>query len=185
MQAYHELPYHNTAEISEQVVEYLKNSTDFLSNNSNHVWNTLDFKSILHTCPALVEYFKIYKLLPKSFSMSVCYHNMDLHYDPPGTSVTLRVNFPILNTANSLVRWYTISDEDYAALPFVLDRFGNKYEDISVLPRDRLTLFAEYDMKNPVAFNVRIPHEVVLLENATVPRIVLSCTLHNELLSLL
>lgn len=179
MLAYYELPYNNTDQISLQVLDYLKHSTSLLVAKPDTPWIFLDRNLILDACPELIEFFKHYKLLPRDISVTICYENLTLHYDAP--PVVAKVNFPIQNTANSVNRWYTISHKDYATLPQITDPFGRKHEDISVLPKEKLTLFAEYyDMANPIVFHSRIPHEVVLLENATVPRIVLSCTFHNE-----
>lgn len=179
MLAYYELPYDNTDQIAEQVLNYLKDNTGLLDNRPSVPWNFLDRDSVLKSCPALLEYFKNHKLMPRDISVTVCYDNLSLHYDSP--PVIGKVNFPILNTANSVNRWYTISESDYDNLKWVEDPFGRKHEDILSLPKDRLTLFAEYrGMVNPIVLHSRIPHEVVLLDNAVVPRIVLSCTFYND-----
>lgn len=179
MRAYHELPYTNTELISAQVLDYLKHKTNLLVDKPNNPWNFLDRNSVLDACPSLIDFFKLHKLIPRNISVTICYADLPLHYDAP--PVIAKINFPVLNTTNSVNRWYTISDSDYASLPWVDDGQGSTHEDISVLSRDQLTLFTEYyGMSNPIVFHSRIPHEVVLLDNAITPRIVLSCTFHNE-----
>ena len=179
MRAYYELPYSNTDLISSQVLDYLKHNTSLLIDKPENPWTFLDRNLVLSACPALLDFFKQHKLIPRDISVTVCYENLSLHYDAP--PIVAKINFPILNTANSVNRWYTISDEDYNKLPWSADSLGQQHEDITMLSKERLTLFAEYhDMTNPIVFHSRIPHEVVLLENAVTPRIVLSCTFHNE-----
>jgi len=179
MLAYYELPYSNTTQISLQVYEYLKNKTNLLTSKPDVPWNFLDKNSIIKSCPTLFDFFKIHKLIPRDISVTILYENLTLHYDAP--PVVAKINFPILNTANSVNRWYTLNDSDYASLPWTDDPFSRSHEDISNFPKERLTLFSEYyGMPNPIVFHSRIPHEVVLLENSITPRIVLSCTFHNE-----
>ena len=179
MLAYYELPYSNTNQIASQVLAYLTEHTDLLKIKPNTPWNFLDRNTVLDACPSLLDFFKLNKLLPRDISVTICYEDLALHYDAP--PVTAKINFPILNTANSVNRWYTISAEDYKNLLWVSDPFGRSHEDATSIPKERLTLYAEYTgMLNPIVFHSRIPHEVILLENAITPRIVLSCTFHNE-----
>lgn len=179
MKSYYELPYNNTDLISVQILDYLKHNTSLLTRKPDVPWNFLNRDSVLESAPILLDFFKQYKLIPRDISVTVLYEDLALHYDTP--PVVAKVNFPILNTANSVNRWYTISDEDFQRLPRIADPFGREHEDVSQLPKDRLTLFGEYyGMTNPIVFHSRIPHEVILLENAVTPRIVLSCTFHNE-----
>jgi len=179
MRAYHELAYNNTYQISSQVLEYLSTKTSLLVDKLETPWNFLDRNLVLESCPALQDFFKLYKLIPRDISVTICYKNLSLHYDAP--PIIAKINFPVMNTLNSVNRWYTITDEDYASLPWIDDGLGHTHENVAVLPKEKLTLFAEYyGMKNPIVFHSRIPHEVVLLENTTSPRVVLSCTFHNE-----
>jgi hypothetical protein len=179
MLAYYELFYNDTNQISLEVNNYLINETALLYTQPVVPWNFLNRDSILKFCPSLNDFFKIYKLIPRDLSVTICHEDLKLHYDSP--PVVAKINFPILNTKNTVNRWYSISDDDYRLLPQISDPFGNLHEDITNFPKEQLTLFAEYyDMANPIVFHSRIPHEVILLENSITPRIVLSCTFHNE-----
>ena len=179
MRAYYELPYNNTEIISVQVLDYPKHQTSLLVDKPKIPWNFLDRNTVLDACPELLAFFKLHKLVPRDISVTICYEDLELHYDAP--PVVAKINFPVLNTANSVNRWYTISDADYASLPWVSDGQGSLHEDIKSLSKEKLIIFDEYSgMTSPIVFHSRIPHEVILLENATTPRIVLSCTFHNE-----
>ena len=184
MLAYYELPYDNTDQIANQVLAYLNKHTTLLKSKPQIPWNFLNRNEILANCPALFEYFKNHKLVPRDISVTICYDDLGLHYDAP--PVIAKINFPILNTTNSVNRWYTISDDDYNSLEWIDDGLGRKHENILALPKEKLQLFAEYsNMTNPIVFHSRIPHEVILQNGATFPRIVLSCTFYNEPVHLL
>ena len=181
MRAYYELPYDTVDLISQQVYHYLQTEATLTIQKPDFPWNYLDKKSVLDASPELLNFFKLYKLLPRDISATVCYDDLELHID--ALPVYAKVNIPVNNTKNSVNYWYSISKEDFQSLPLITDhvRDGQVHEDISKLPKEKLTLIAEYhNMINPIVFNSRIPHEVKLLGDAITPRIVLSCTFHNE-----
>ena len=181
MKPYYELQCSDVDQISHEVYEYLHSNTNLLDQTHDQEWHYLDRNSVIANCPTLLDFFKLYRLVPRDLAVTICYNDFAVHIDSP--PVIAKINFPVLNTKNTVNRWYTMSDEDFQNLPKIPDvaKDGYYHEDMTNFPKERLTLMAEYhNMTNPIVFNSRIPHEVVMLGDNLTPRVVLSCTFANE-----
>jgi hypothetical protein len=156
MKSYVELPCDNIKTISSEIYQFLQTETN-LANTTEYKWHFIDCKHLLDHAPALVNFFKQYKLLPRHAAVTIITDDSHLPMHVDELPVIAKVNIPVLNTQGWANRWY-----------------------------ENNQLVAELlDMDQPVAFNSQIPHSVEKTTATNMPRIVASFTFHNEPLELL
>lgn len=151
MKCYVELPCNNVKDISEQIYQYLKNNTGIL-NTAEYGWHFVDCTDLLKNAPDLIEYFKENKLLPRHAAITIATENAHLFRHTDAPPVIAKINFPVINTAGWVNRWY-IDDKIVAEL---------------------------LDMQQPIVFNSSIEHGVERITATQLPRIVASFTFNNE-----
>lgn len=151
MKCYVELPCDNVEIISNQIYQYVKEKTDIL-NTTTYGWHFVECRELLTNAPALIEYFKKNKLIPRHAAITIVTESGHLpkHTDEP--PVVAKINFPVLNTTGWANRWF-----------------------------DGDTVIAELlDMNLPIVFNSQIEHSVDKITATEVPRLVASFTFQNE-----
>jgi hypothetical protein len=156
MKPYVELDCDNISKISVGIYKFLKEYTDIL-HTTNYGWHFIDCKKLLGEVPELLEYFKIYKLVPRHAAITIITKDEHLSKHIDELPVIAKINFPVLNTDGWANRWYK-NDKIVAEL---------------------------LDMKNPIVFNSQIMHSVEKTTATKIPRIVASFTFHNEPLDML
>ena len=126
MKAYHKLDCDNLEEIQNQVLAWinLKNPKVL---KSNSLWNKIDTVDLIRSTPALTKYCQSMDLKIREVALTIINHSQDadLHIDE--LPITTKINIPILNTRNSVNRWYEIPDEILSATDPVINEFGKKY----------------------------------------------------------
>jgi len=153
---YSVLPCDNIDVISASIYDFLKTETELLT-TTQFGWHFIDLQSVLKHSPALFDFFRRNKLIPRHAAITIVETNDHLpkHVDEP--PVIAKVNIPVSNTEHWANRWY-IDDSMVAEL---------------------------IGMNQPIVFNSQIPHSVEMLAGANTPRIVASFTFHNEPLDIL
>jgi hypothetical protein len=184
MKPYHKLECNNLKDIQQQVLSWIFSKNPAIL-DSKQLWNKIDTADLIASTPSLTEYFKVLKLKLRELAITVTKEkkDVDLHIDE--LPVTAKINIPILNTENSYNRWYEIPKELFESTTPVVNQFGKKYYTFKNIDYSRLQLLGEIELINPVVFNSQIAHNIILKENAKLPRIVLSCTFFKEPVELL
>ena len=151
MKCYAELSCDNVDVIAKQIYQYVSENTDILS-TEEFGWHFVDCKELLKYAPALVDYFKQNKLIPRHAAITIVTesHHLPKHIDEP--PVIAKINFPVVNTAGWVNRWYN----------------------------DNTVIAELFDMKMPIVFNSQISHSVEKIIDTKLPRVVASFTFHTE-----
>ena len=182
--AVHELPTHNLKDIQDQVMQWIKNNTDFLDDKtSKGFWMKIDYKDLARSAPALIKYFKFVKIPVQEITVGVLTEVMTggftLHHGAPPRN--FKINFPIYNTDDVYTEWYDIPDEDISKFPETENphttETANCYNLSSIHSTvDKLyPLRIRYHMQScPIVFNSYLPHRVMPGPNAKYPRIMLA-----------
>lgn len=167
--------------ISDRVVEYLQTETDLFDNlASRSLWNKLDTRALVQAVPELVGYFRAFGLQLKEVAVTVCNSNKNavLHIDE--LPVVAKINFPILNTQDSLNLWYDVPKELMDQVSPILNEFGKAFYDFSLIDLSKCKKIAEVELLTPVVFNSQIPHMIDMSNCKEFPRLVLTCMFFNE-----
>jgi len=183
MKPYHQLECNNLTEIQQQVLAWiqLKNS-QILS--SNQLWNKIDTANLIKFAPALIKYCQSLNLKIREVALTIINkkenkkEDTGLHIDE--LPVTAKINIPILNTKNTMNRWYDIPQQLLDETEPTLNRFGKKFYNFNNVDYTKLKLLGEIELLNPVVFNSQIAHNIILGEQCCFPRIVLACTFFKE-----
>lgn len=167
--------------ISNKVIAFLKDKTDFLNETHHGYWNKGYTLEIIKSVPELPKYFLSIGLKLREIAVLVA--NKDnpgvvLHVDEK--PLIAKINFPILNTKNIYTSWYDIPDHVINSLPKTINPFGKTIPDFSSVDAGSYDCLAKIETTTPIVFNSSIPHQVEIGENAVYPRIVLSCMFFNE-----
>ena len=166
--------------ISNKVVEYLKCHSNFFDNRSFHLWNKVNTVALLKAVPEIGIFFKSIGLTIREISITVVnqYQDVGLHIDE--LPITAKVNFPILNTKNTLNQWYEVPKEILETIKPIINQFGSTYDNLQSVDLNRCKKIDEFELLQPVVFNSQIPHRIHITTNATMPRLVMPCTFFNE-----
>ena len=151
MKCYLELSCNNIDVIAKQIYQYVSEKTNIL-NTEDFGWHFVDCKELLKYAPALVEYFKENKLIPRHAAITIITenHHLPKHVDEP--PVIAKINFPVINTFGWVNRWY-----------------------------DDNQIIAElHNMVSPIVFNSQIAHSVEKILDTELPRVVASFTFYTE-----
>jgi hypothetical protein len=156
MKYYVELPCDNIKTISNGIYNFLQTETNVLG-TTEFGWHFIDCKKLLTSVPALLDFFKEYKLGPRHSAVTIVTEDAHLPKHTDELPVIAKINMPVLNTQGWANRWY-----------------------------ENGQLVAELlDMSKPIVFNSQIEHSVEKTTAIEIPRIVASFTFHNEPLDLL
>lgn len=180
MKPYFILECDNLNVISDDIYDFIKNSTDLLETQKSG-WHFLDHKQLLRSTPELVKFFAKYKMVPNSASVVILYETGQLPLHVDELPVVAKVNIPVRNTTGWTTKWFAISEADLNNCPKTVNQFGHEIESLSSLPQTAFTFLDELrdHVNSPVVFNSRIPHEVIRI-NGDAPRIIASFTFFNE-----
>ena len=153
---YVELPCDEINVLSDGIYKFIELNTDIL-NTDRFGWHFIDCSALLTAVPALLQFFKKYKLIPRHAAVTIITDDGHLPKHIDELPVIAKVNMPVINTNGWANRWYK-NDEMIAEL---------------------------FDMNQPIVFNSQIEHSVEKTTATVFPRIVASFTFHNEPLDLL
>jgi len=179
MKPYHTLTCRSLSEIQQQVLLWIRSKNPAVL-SSNSLWNKINNSDLVKSCPALIQYCQSLDLKIREVALTIVNEKQDadLHIDE--LPVTAKINIPILNTENTFNRWYEIPAELLASTQPVINEFGKKYYIWKNVDYSKLRLLGEIELLTPVVFNGQIAHNIVLGENCSFPRVVLSCTFFKE-----
>ena len=164
--------------ISIGLYNFIRDKTE-ISQSGISGWHFLNSKQVLNAVPELLQYFLDRKLYVRDSAITILDDDLALHIDP--APMIAKINFPVINTAGWVNRWYYVDESKFDLIPEVVTKFGHTTEDAQAISKEALSLAGEvYDMAKPMVFHSRIPHEVIKLNPTTTPRIIASFTFHNQ-----
>ena len=167
--------------ISDKAVDFLKTKTDLFSRlDKLSLWNKLNSVDFIRHVPELVKYFQSFNLKLREVSVTVCHSKTDagLHIDE--LPVTVKINFPILNTQGSRNIWYSVPDNIMSQVTPIINSFGTAYYNLGSVDLTKCKKLADIEVVKPVVFNSQIPHMVDITNCLAFPRLVLTCMFFNE-----
>ena len=144
------------------------------------MWNKLNSVDFIRHVPELVKYFQSFNLKLREVSVTVCHSKTDagLHIDE--LPVTVKINFPILNTQGSRNIWYSVPDNIMSQVTPIINSFGTAYYNLGSVDLTKCKKLADIEVVKPVVFNSQIPHMVDITNCLAFPRLVLTCMFFNE-----
>jgi len=171
--------------ISNKVLDYLSLNTNLLSDKNLALWNKINTPLLLKAVPEIGDFYKSIGLKIREISITVwnSHNDVSLHIDE--LPVTAKINFPILNTKNSLNEWYDVPQEILNSVEPLINKFGAKYYNLESVDLSKCTLIDAIELSQPVVFNSQIPHKIRITKQAQLPRIVMPCMFFNEPISFL
>jgi len=171
--------------ISSKVLDYLKHNTDLLNDKNHQLWNKINTLSLLKAVPEINKFYRSIGLKIMEISITVCnsYDDVALHIDEG--PVTAKINFPILNTKNTINEWYTVPQGIMNTVKPKINVFGAKYYNLESVDLEKCVLLDAIELSQPVIFNSQIPHKIRIAEQAQLPRIVMPCMFFDEPISFL
>ena len=167
--------------ISDKAVDFLKTKTDLFSRlDKLSLWNKLNSVDFIRHVPELVKYFQSFNLKLREVSVTVCHSKTDagLHIDE--LPVTVKINFPILNTQGSRNIWYSVPDNIMSQVTPIINSFGTAYYNLGSVDLTKCKKLADIEVVKPVVFNSQIPHMIDITNCLAFPRLVLTCMFFNE-----
>ena len=167
--------------ISDKAVDFLKTKTDLFSRlDKLSLWNKLNSVDFIRHVPELVKYFQSFNLKLREVSVTVCHSKTDagLHIDE--LPVTVKINFPILNTQGSRNIWYSVPDNIMSQVTPIINSFGTAYYNLGSVDLTKCKKLADIEVVKPVVFNSQIPHMVDITNCLAYTRLVLTCMFFNE-----
>ena len=171
--------------ISSKVLDYLSLNTNLLTDKNLALWNKINTPLLLKAVPEIGDFYKSIGLKIREISITVwnSHNDVSLHIDE--LPVTAKINFPILNTKNSLNEWYDVPQEILNSVEPLINKFGAKHYNLESVDLSKCTLIDAIELSQPVVFNRQIPHKIRITEQAQFPRIVMPCMFFNEPISFL
>ena len=167
--------------ISDKTVEFLKTKTDFFTRLDDlSLWNKLNSADVIRHVPELMQYFQSLNLKLREVALTVCNSskNAGLHIDE--LPVVAKINFPILNTKDSLNLWYSVPADLMKQVDPIVNEFGAAFYDLATVDINQCKLIGSVELTAPVVFNSQLPHMIDMSKCQTFPRLVLTCMFFNE-----
>lgn len=179
----HELDCPELPQIQQEVLVWIDNNTEFLTNTSDRMfWKQIDYKDMGRAVPSLLKFMRRIKVPIREITVGLLTQAMRdtgfvLHHGSP--PLNFKINFPILNTQDVWTEWFRIPSADLQQLPLLQNPFTDEQQyNLSSLHdtvMERYPCVMRYNMhKYPIIFNSLIPHRVMPGPNAKFPRIMLA-----------
>lgn len=166
--------------IAEKTLEFLKQSTNLLDEKNLELWNKINTKDLLIKVPEIVDFYKSLGLKIKEIAFTVWNSEDDVTLHIDELPVIAKINFPILNTADTFNEWYTVPLELLQSVDPVVNHFGSKFYDLKSIDLKQCTNIGSIELTKPVVFNSQLPHKIRIGKNAQFPRIVMTCMFLNQ-----
>ena len=166
--------------ISDKVLNYLKDHTEFLTNQNLKLWNKINTAELVHAVPEIVTWCMSYNLKIKEIAITVWNKPVDVGLHVDELPAVAKINFPILNTKNSFNEWYTVPKELFEQVKPIRNQFGAEYYNLENIDLTQCTKIGRVELLRPVVFNSQIPHKIRMTADMQFPRIVMSIIFHHE-----
>lgn len=181
MKAFYVLDCDCQDQIATEALDWIQSNTDLLTLNDswqyNNFWNKIDYKDFLSKNSTLIAYCSDLKLKIREVAVLSAHDQSGVVLHVDEGPVTAKINFPILNTADTYTEWYSV---DLSNVPQSISQFGQPHYNLHDWDISKLEKIAEVEMTRPVVFNSSIPHRVRIGPIAKLPRIVISCMFFTE-----
>lgn len=143
----------------------LENTTDF--------WNPINILDFVKANSLLVSFLRNHNLVLRDVAVTVGTHSgcCLLHTDTPPAKIKL--NWPVKNTQHTFTRWFKPLTDNPSV---TVNRLGgicyNDYSQLIEVERVELT--------KPCLIDATVPHDVLITDQAVLPRIGLQCMFFKE-----
>lgn len=160
--------------INQQILSSV-NSMDLL--NSDDFWNPVDPIEFVKQNSLLVNYLKSIGLALRDVAVTVgkTKNCCPLHIDTP--PARFKLNWPVLNTSDTYTRWFKSTDS-------TVDKYTNSWGGTVFSDHSCFNEIEKVELLHPCLIDASVPHDVLIGNNATFPRIGLQCIFFKEPTSL-
>lgn len=172
------VPLQNWESLSEKIKNYILNETDVLTRGL--FFNDLDYDKFNICVPELREEFRKLDL-----ELNGCFavvnwssETMGIHSDLEDTNST-RINLPIMNCNGTSTVFYKADRNESQILEYPGGFPYYLYDPTKCVEVDRV------ELNQPTALDIWSPHKVIVPDNATVPRISITCGFDRDPVELL
>lgn len=185
MKCFYKLPCDYLNDIQAETLNYLRTNTTVLDSKTGTLWNKTNTVDYLKSCPTLAKYCATLNLKIKEIAFTVVWPEEEvvLHIDE--LPVVAKINFPILNTENTINQWYNIPDEIFKKFSPIINSFNKEYFVFDGIDLNSCELLAETELDQPIVFNSQIAHTVKVTKNSQFPRVVMPVMFFNQPLNYL
>lgn len=155
--------------ISDQVYQYVLNHTSILDTKLTTFYNEIDDLQILNYAPSLRKFLSDNLLVPKFIAIVIVLpsDNPDnLHVDQ--LTPYVRVLWPVKNCSGSVTKFYDIPRD---LLKEETDRWASTSGYYRPVVKKDWPLLDQFELTQPLVFDVSVAHEVCAAPDATEPRI--------------
>lgn len=190
LKPYAELPCPDIDSIQKEVISWIKNNTEYLTDQENpHLDIVVDTVDLIKKCTSVVKFCKDVCVPIKEVQLTIIPKRRDIHTPLPlhvnEVGQNFKINIPILNTDKRFItEWYDVPVEDLNGYPKFRREYWREWEppmvdlrELDPVVQDKYPLAASYSMVNtPIVFNACYPHRVVHdnYASAVFPRVLLS-----------
>lgn len=182
LKCFYELDCPQLEEIQQQTLTYLTGlyKLDDQESLGTDLWLKIDYKSLLKSCPALLEWARSLKLYIREVAITVVndYSGASLHIDE--FPVTAKINIPILNYQLAVNEWYNIPEHVKNQYKPTVNQFGKEFWSFKNIDLSQCELIDSITLTKPIVFNSRVPHCVKILPGCQFPRVVMPVMFINE-----
>ena len=184
--------------INTEILNYLKQETNLLTEGAKLYANFIDIKKFISLCPAMNKWTKNLNMRIRDAYFSFCKDRgknfgehgdspCNIHLDKP--PVHWKINWPVLNMEGSCVRFFQLIDPKKNILDLV-ERMGDpnsKDNDVYLLDYNDFKETHRHDFRKnqPIIMDGLVPHDVGLYDDAKFPRIGIQMMLVKEPVHLL
>jgi len=166
--------------IQSKTVEYLKNYTDLFERKDLHLWNKVNTVDLIRAVPELPKFYLSLGLKLREVAVTVWNSNKDVPLHIDELPVTAKINFPVMNTENTVNEWYSVPKCLLDKVEPIINQFGSAYYDLASIDLDQCEKIDQVELTTPVVFNSQIPHKIRITDRAQFPRIVMPCTFFDQ-----
>lgn len=156
--------------INEQILSFVT-ANNLL--DSEKFWNHVNVIDFVKSTPLLTKYLRGINLSLRDVAVTVGKNPgcCVLHTDTPPAKIKL--NWPVMNTKNTYTRWFHLKVDSPTVI--VNDLGGVSYNNYSELEE-----VERVELVQPCLIDATVPHDVLIEDTATFPRVGLQCMFFNE-----
>lgn len=197
LKPYVEVPCPYIDVMRKEVLDWLEQNTDYLTNEDNpHLDRVVDYVDLAKKCPSILKFAKDLRVPFRDLQFTIIpkhrpdYVPLPLHVNEAYQNI--KINIPILNATDSYVtEWYDVPQEDLDTYPKFRREYWRDWEPLMIdlrtldpVVHEKYPLAGSYSMIDvPIVFNAFYPHRVRCINNYSkevFPRILLSAIPHDE-----
>lgn len=157
--------------INEQILTHISSTVDLA--DPIDFWNPINTVDFVKANTLLVSFLRSHNLILREVAVTIGTHtNCCLaHTDTPPAKIKL--NWPVKNTQHTFTRWFKSMTDDPSV---TVNRWGGTcYNDYN-----QLVEVERVELIHPCLIDATVPHDVLIGDQAVLPRIGLQCIFFKE-----